>query len=61
MKGVTGVWSTSIALDSVTRTQGWMFGQITIQAGKTFLLVNEDTGLNKYAKDGGAWTLNASL
>ena len=25
------------------------------------LLVNEDTGLNKYAKDGGAWTLNASL
>lgn len=61
MKGDTGAWSTSIALDSLTRIQGFMFGQHTIQAGKTFLVVNEDTGLNKYAQDGGAWTLNASL
>ena len=61
MKGDTGVWSTSIALDSITRTPRRMFGQITIQAGETFLLVNEDTGLNKYAKDGGTWALNASL
>ena len=61
MKGDTGVWSTSIALDSITRALGRMFGQINIQAGETFLLVNEDTGLNKYAKDGGTWALNASL
>ncbi len=61
MKDDAGVWSTSVALDSLMTIQGAAFGRITMQAGETFLLVNEDTGLNKYAKDGDTWVLNASL
>ena len=61
MKGDTGVWSTGIALDSLMSIQAAAFGRLTMQAGGTYLLVNEDTGFNKYVKDGDAWTLNASL
>ncbi len=60
-KGDTGEWSTSIALDSLMTMQGAAFGRITMYAGEMYLLVDEDTGFNKYTKDGGTWTLSASL
>ena len=61
MKEDTGVWSTSIALDSLPRQRGAAFGRITMQAGETYLLVDEGASVNKYTKDGGTWRLNASL
>ena len=61
MKEEMGEWSTSIALDSLMSFQGAASGRITMHAGEMYLLVDEDTGLNKYTKNGGTWTLNASL
>ena len=61
MKEDTGEWSTSIALDSLMTIQGAAFGRITMQASDTYLLVDEDAGINKYTKEGGTWTLDASL
>ena len=62
MKEDAGVWSTSVALDSLISRLAMSSGRsITMQAGETFLLVNEYTGLNKYTKDGDTWILNTSL
>ena len=81
----SGVWSTSIALDSLMTIRGATSGRITMQSGKTYLqavedndslnqdrpwkikegesylLVDEDAGINRYTKNGGTWTLKASL
>ena len=54
----TGVWSTSIALDSLDNLPG---RSITMQGGETYLLVDEKSSINKYTKDNGAWTLDTSI
>ena len=54
----TGVWSTSIALDSLENQPG---RSITMQGGERYLLVDEWSGIKKYTKDNDAWTLDTSI